>query len=72
MAKDVAMPNDVGQWGDKDVRGMYSGPSVIAGEKVDWDTLPEFGENGQGAPDGVDAVEPPAPKVPVAPAPGGA
>lgn len=46
MAKDVAMPNDVGQWGDKDTRGAYAKPLTIAGEKVDVDKLPKFGDEG--------------------------
>jgi hypothetical protein len=37
--------NDVGDWGEKDIRGAYSGPLNIAGERVDVDQLPPFGDN---------------------------
>lgn len=40
------MPNDVGEWGDKDTRGAYSTPLKIAGELVDVDKLPKFGDDG--------------------------
>lgn len=46
MAKDVAMPNDVGEWGDKDTRGAWPATMTIAGEQVDTTQLPAFGEDG--------------------------
>jgi hypothetical protein len=40
-----AMPNDVGEWGEKRDRGNadYQRPFVVAGEVVDLDALPRFG-----------------------------
>lgn len=49
MAKDVAMPNDVGAWGDKDTRGAWPASMEIAGEHVKMDELPKFGEDGSPA-----------------------
>lgn len=46
MAKDVAMPNDVGAWGDKDTRGAWPAAMTFAGEQVDVDKLPAFGQDG--------------------------
>lgn len=37
--------SDVGEWGEKDVRGAYDGPLEIAGEKVDLDQTPALSEN---------------------------
>lgn len=37
---------DVGEWGDKECHsGMYSEPFMVAGEAVDIDSLPEFGDS---------------------------
>lgn len=46
MANDVAMPNDVGAWGDKDTRGAWPAEMTIAGEKVTVAKLPKFGDDG--------------------------
>ena len=36
--------SDVGEWGEKDVRGAYSSPLRIAGELVDVEKLPPLGD----------------------------
>lgn len=41
--REDAMPNDVGEWGEKDIGGAYATPLTIAGEAVDVDKLPAFG-----------------------------
>ena len=42
--------NDVGDWGETDLRGMYDGPLEIAGEMVDVSKLPAFGDVDEGEP----------------------
>lgn len=36
--------NDVGDWGEKDIAGAYSKPLMIAGEQVDLEHTPKFGD----------------------------
>jgi hypothetical protein len=38
------VPNDVSECGDKDISGAYDTPFMIAGEEVDLDNLPAFGD----------------------------
>lgn len=49
MADDVAMPNDVGAWGDKDTRGAWPDKMTFAGVPVEMSKLPEFGSDGSAA-----------------------
>lgn len=44
-----AMPNDVGEWGEKDTTGAYDSPLSIAGESVNLDSLPAFGSTEKAA-----------------------
>lgn len=39
------MPNDVGDWGEKDISGAYDGPLNIAGEQVRLEDLPPLGDS---------------------------
>lgn len=41
----AARGDDIGDWGEKDQRGAYSGPLRIAGEQVDLDSLPPLSDN---------------------------
>jgi hypothetical protein len=38
------VPNDVSDWGEKNISGAYDEPFAVAGEEVDLDGLPPFGE----------------------------
>lgn len=55
IKRDVAMPNDVGEWGDKDTRGAWPAQMTIAGETVEVAKLPKFGDDGPDAPGERDA-----------------
>lgn len=37
--------NDVGDWGEKKLKGAYAKPLIVGGERVDIDKLPAFGSD---------------------------
>jgi hypothetical protein len=42
--REELVPNDVSEWGEKDISGAYGRPFVVAGEEVGLDNPPAFGD----------------------------